>query len=96
MFVNLISNAIKYSKDDTTITIMAKVVDDRIKIKVMDQGIGMKEEDIPIALSAYRALQGIGYQSTGSCGLGLAIVKMLLDSHDATLSVNSVEKRNYY
>jgi signal transduction histidine kinase len=93
VFVNLISNAIKYSKDDTTITIMAKVVDDRMEIKVMDQGIGMKEEDIPIALSAYGTLQGIGYQSTGSYGLGLAIVKMLLDSHDATLSVSSVEKK---
>ncbi|MDP5110770.1 MAG: HAMP domain-containing histidine kinase [Rickettsiaceae bacterium] len=93
VFVNLISNAIKYSKDDTTITIMAKVVNDRMEIKVMDQGIGMKEEDIPIALSAYGTLQGIDYQSTGSYGLGLAIVKMLLDSHDATLSLSSVEKK---
>ena len=93
VFVNLISNAIKYSKDDTTITILAKVVDDKMEIKVIDQGIGMKEEDIPIALSAYGTLQGIDYQSTGSYGLGLAIVKMLIDSHDAALSVSSVEKK---
>ena len=59
----------------------------------MDQGIGMKEEDIPVALSAYGTLQGIDYQSTGSYGLGLAIVKMLLDAHDAILSVSSVEKK---
>lgn len=93
VFVNLISNAIKYSKDNTTITIMVKVVDEKMEIKVMDQGMGMKEEDIPIALSAYGTLQGIDYQSTGSYGLGLAIVKMLLDSHDAILSVSSVEKK---
>lgn len=93
VFVNLISNAIKYSKDNTTITIMAKVVDEKMEIKVMDQGIGMKEEDIPIALSAYGTLQDIDYQSTGSYGLGLAIVKMLIDSHDAILSVSSVEKK---
>lgn len=93
VFINLISNAIKYSKDDTTITISAKIVDNKMEIKVMDQGIGMKEEDIPIALSAYGTLRGIDYQSTGSYGLGLAIVKMLLDAHDAILSVSSVEKK---
>lgn len=93
VFINLISNAIKYSKDDTTITISAKIINNKMEIKVMDQGIGMKEEDIPIALSAYGTLQGIDYQSTGSYGLGLAIVKMLLDAHDAILSVSSVEKK---
>lgn len=93
VFINLISNAIKYSKDNTTITISAKIVDSKMEIKVMDQGIGMKEEDIPIALSAYGTLREIDYQSTGSYGLGLAIVKMLLDEHDAILSVSSVEKK---
>lgn len=93
VFINLISNSIKYSKDNTTITISARIVDNKMEIRVMDQGIGMKEEDIPVALSAYGTLQGIDYQSTGSYGLGLAIVKMLLDAHDAILSVSSVEKK---
>jgi signal transduction histidine kinase len=87
---NLVSNAIKYSKDDTTIKISAKIVDNEMEIKVMDQGIGMKEDDIPIAMSAYGILQSIDYQSSGSYGLGLAIVKMLLDAHDAILSISSV------
>ena len=93
VFINLISNSIKYSKDNTTITISARIVDNKMEIRVMDQGIGMKEEDIPVALSAYGTLQGIDYQSNGSYGLGLAIVKMLLDAHDAILSVSSVEKK---
>ncbi len=88
---NLVSNAIKYSKDDTTITISAKIVEKKMEIKVIDQGTGMKEEDIPIALSAYGTLQTIDYQTTGSYGLGLAIVKMLLDAHEAILSVSSIE-----
>jgi signal transduction histidine kinase len=90
---NLISNAIKYSKDDTTITISAKIINNKMEIKVMDQGIGMKEEEIPIAVSAYGILQSIDYQSAGSYGLGLAIVKMLLDAHDATLSISSVVEK---
>ena len=93
VFSNLISNAIKYSKDNSTIMISIKIIENQMEIKVMDQGIGMKEEDIPIALSAYVTLQEIDYQSTGSYGLGLAIVKMLLDAHDAILSISSVEKK---
>ncbi len=88
---NLISNSIKYSKDNTTITIAAKVTYEEMVITVMDQGIGMKESDVPIALSAYGTLREQDYNSVGSYGLGLAIVKMLLDAHEAELCVNSVE-----
>jgi len=88
---NLISNSIKYSKDATTITIIAKVIYEEMVIIVMDQGIGMKESDVPIALSAYGTLREQDYNSLGSYGLGLAIVKMLLDAHETELIINSVE-----
>ncbi|MBN8512248.1 MAG: sensor histidine kinase [Rickettsiales bacterium] len=88
---NLVSNSIKYSEDDTTITITVKLVNDEMVICVQDQGIGMKEKDIPVALSAYGTLREQNYNSLGSYGLGLAIVKMLLEAHDAELKINSVE-----
>ena len=88
---NLISNSIKYSKDDTTITITVKAAYEEMIITVMDQGIGMKESDVPIALSAYGTLREQDYNSLGSYGLGLAIVKMLLDAHETELIINSVE-----
>lgn len=88
---NLVSNSIKYSEDDTTITITVKLVNDEMVICVQDQGIGMKEKDIPVALSAYGTLREQNYNSLGFYGLGLAIVKMLLEAHDAELKINSVE-----
>jgi signal transduction histidine kinase len=90
---NLISNSIKYSKDHTTITITAKIVYEEMVITIMDQGIGMKESDVPIALSAYGTLREQDYNSIGSYGLGLTIVKMLLDAHEAKLDINSVESK---
>jgi hypothetical protein len=88
---NLISNSIKYSKDDTTITITVNVAHEEMFVTVMDQGIGMKESDVPIALSAYGTLREQDYNSLGSYGLGLAIVKMLLEAHETELIINSVE-----
>ncbi len=88
---NLISNSIKYSKDNTTITIAAKVSYEEMVITVMDQGVGMKESDVPVALSAYGTLREQDYNSVGSYGLGLAIVKMLLDAHEAELRITSIE-----
>lgn len=88
---NLISNSIKYSKDNTIITVAAKVIYDEMVITITDQGVGMKESDVPIALSAYGTLREQDYNSVGSYGLGLTIVKMLLDAHEAELSITSIE-----
>jgi signal transduction histidine kinase len=88
---NLISNSIKYSKDNTTIRITAECVRKKLEIKVIDQGIGMSEEELPIALSAYVTVHGSDYNNTGSYGLGLPIVKMLLDAHDAKILIDSIK-----
>ncbi|WP_322777170.1 sensor histidine kinase, partial [Candidatus Megaera venefica] len=88
---NLISNSIKYSKDNTTITVTAKIIYEEMVITIMDQGVGMKESDVPVALSAYGTLREQDYNSVGSYGLGLAIVKMLLDAHEAELRITSIE-----
>ena len=86
---NLISNSIKYSKDNTTIEVTGKIIKNKMEIKIIDQGIGMNEQEIPIALSTYGTIHNVDYSSTGSYGLGLPIVKMLLDVHDAKLSIES-------
>lgn len=87
---NLISNSFKYSLDDTEITVVSKMDKDKLCIEVIDQGIGMSEEDIQIALTKYGTVHG---ENKGnwieSYGLGLQIVQMLLNSHNATLKIKS-------
>lgn len=93
VFSNLVNNAIKYSKDGTTTSLTVKVVDGEMEIRITDQGIGIKEKDIPIALNAYRTIRGIDYQPSGSYGIGLAVVRMILEAHDATFSISSIENK---
>jgi signal transduction histidine kinase len=85
---NLISNAIKYSNDGTTVTVVAKVAHDNMEIEVIDQGIGMSSDDIKVALSIYGMVTRNSH-FIDSYGLGLPIVKMLVDIHDGKLSIKS-------
>lgn len=86
---NLISNSIKYSDKNTVINICVKMDQSQMVITISDQGIGMKQEEIPIALSKYGTIHREDYQKGGSYGLGLPIVKMLLDAHEAILTIDS-------
>ena len=87
---NLISNAIKYSNDNTAINVSARIINEQMEIEVCDQGIGMTENEIQVALSTYGIASKKSHDLIESYGLGLPIVKMLLDAHDAQLEIKSV------
>ncbi len=85
VFVNLIDNAIKYSKENGTVYVNAAPVNDTVQIIVSDDGIGIKEEDLPfITQKFYRA----DTTRKGS-GIGLAVVKDIIASHGGTLDIES-------
>jgi len=86
---NLVSNSIKYSDKNTVINICVKMDKGQMLITITDQGVGMKQEEIPIALSKYGIIHRQDYQKGGSYGLGLPIVKMLLAAHEAILNIDS-------
>ncbi len=86
---NLVSNSIKYSDKNTVINICVKMDKGQMLITITDQGVGMKQEEIPIALSKYGIIHRQDYQKGGSYGLGLPIAKMLLAAHEAILNIGS-------
>ena len=86
---NLISNALKYSKTNTIVRVVARVQDHDLYLEVIDQGSGMTEDEIAIALTQYGTLRKKNFDFIASYGLGLPIVKKLLSAHDAKLIIDS-------
>lgn len=89
ILVNLISNSIKYSPQNTVITISAIIQDNRMAISVEDQGFGMDEQQIATALQKWGVVKSEYSQNTDSSGLGLPLAKYLAELHDAEFDINS-------
>lgn len=86
---NLVSNAIRYTPAEGSITITWSVNESGGYLAVADTGIGIAEDDIPrVTERFYRTDSGRARQRGGT-GLGLAIVKHALRRHGAELSVES-------
>ncbi len=87
---NLISNAMKFSKEDGgIIMISAKKDGDMAKISVSDTGIGIREEDIPKLFQKFEQLDSGLSRKYDGAGLGLAITKQLVELHGGNIIVKS-------
>lgn len=84
---NLLTNAIKYSPDGSTVTMTLATEGRDAVIQVTDQGIGIPEEDIPRLFEPFHRAGNVDeFQGTG---LGLAIAMQTIDLHKGTISVES-------
>jgi nitrogen-specific signal transduction histidine kinase/CheY-like chemotaxis protein len=87
--LNLISNAVKFTKSGT-ITVSARPIEtDRIEIAVSDSGIGISEAALPGLFSRYYRGDLESRRQFGGSGLGLAIVKGLVDVMNGSITVES-------
>jgi PAS domain S-box-containing protein len=86
---NLISNAIKYSHPNTTITIEVLREKDFVVTKVVDQGQGVREEELPRVFEAFQKTSTKPTAGEKSTGLGLAIVKKIVEGHQGEIGVES-------
>lgn len=77
-FVNIISNAIKYSSDCGTIEIRAVVDNGYVTISVRDHGIGIPEESLHRIFDAFYRVDNTAARRTSGTGIGLAIVKEII------------------
>ena len=86
---NLLTNAIKYSDNQGTVTLSAEEIDNSVLIKVKDAGIGISEEDqYHIFDKFYRSNDQQVRDRTGH-GLGLSLTKDIIHLHHGTLTVKS-------
>jgi signal transduction histidine kinase len=91
VFMNLVSNAVKYTPAGGSVAVKAWSENDQIKVKVSDTGIGIPEEALPrIFDEFYRAKNAKAIEMEGT-GLGLAIAKDVVEQHGGRISVESTE-----
>jgi len=86
---NLISNAIKFSPQGSTVTIDAKRVDDHIRIEVIDTGIGISEEDQKKLFKSFVQIDSSNSRQFTGTGLGLALVKQFVEMHGGKVWIES-------
>lgn len=84
---NLISNAVKYSPDQSPIDIVLSCEADAAVIQVRDRGIGIPEEDQQHLFEPFHRAANVEHIS--GCGLGLSIIKSAVELHGGAISVES-------
>jgi len=88
-FTNLLSNALKYSPDDSVVKVRWYKNKDSITLAVKDEGEGISRADISRVTERFYRVEIKRHKKVNGTGLGLAIVKHVLMRHDGLLSISS-------
>ena len=86
---NLISNAIKYTYEEGTVTISAKETHEKIIISVEDTGVGIDQNNINLLFKASRGSISRGTHNETGTGFGLILCKEIIDIHKEQIWVES-------
>jgi two-component system, OmpR family, phosphate regulon sensor histidine kinase PhoR len=87
---NLVENSIKYGKENgTTEVSIEDFVNNKVIIKVIDNGEGIENHHIPRLFERFYRVDKSGARSEGGSGLGLAIVKHIIERHNEKINVES-------
>jgi signal transduction histidine kinase len=90
LFVILLDNAIKYSANKTTINVSIEKENSLVFVKVKDNGVGIRKEDLPHIFDRfYRADRSRTKQKINGYGLGLSIAKRIVTLHNGSVKVES-------
>jgi two-component system phosphate regulon sensor histidine kinase PhoR len=91
MMLNLIENAIKYSRDGGKVRVSGELIPetDKVLIQVRDQGIGISSEHIDRLFERFYRVDKSRSSKAGGTGLGLSIVKHIANLFEAELKVES-------
>lgn len=86
---NLVVNSIKYGKQGGKTKVDFMDMDDQVLIEVRDNGIGIKEQDLPRIFERFYRTDKSRSRDIGGTGLGLSIVKHIIEAHKQTINVSS-------
>ena len=86
---NLLDNAIKYSKSNTTIHVSSRLEQDKIVLEIRDQGHGIEAQHLSRIFERFYRVDKGRSRDVGGTGLGLSIVKHIIRIHHASIEVES-------
>jgi len=89
VFMNLISNSIKYGKEDGKTRVRFFDMDNNMLIEIADNGIGIEEDSLDRLCERFYRVDKNRSREIGGTGLGLAIVKHILEGHNQKINVRS-------
>jgi len=89
VFLNIISNAVKYTPSGGTIKIETKSIGTSLQVCIFDNGIGIPEEDMPRIFDRFFRIHKARTREMGGTGLGLSIAKEIVKAHDGSISISS-------
>ncbi|MEO5886330.1 MAG: ATP-binding protein, partial [Anaerolineales bacterium] len=91
VLVNLIHNAVKFTRAGGEVALIAEAVDGFVRFAVRDSGVGIPQEEIP---RIFERFYRVDKSRTGSgTGLGLSIAKHIVEAHAGKIWVESVDGR---
>lgn len=93
IFVNLISNSIKYTPNGGRVTISLYRSGEELRIKVVDTGIGIAPADVQRIFEKFYRIRTESTKNIAGSGLGLSIVKRIVDLHKGSIHVESDENK---
>jgi len=81
VIANLINNAVKFTEEDEKISVEIKILETKIRVGVIDTGIGIAKSDLPQLFNRFVQVSNAGVAGKKGVGLGLSIVKELVERH---------------
>jgi signal transduction histidine kinase len=88
ILLNLLTNAIKFTKEGGQVIVSGTMVDGELRLRVRDNGVGMTKDEIAFAMQPFHQLDTAPRKQTGT-GLGLPVTKALVDANRARLVLSS-------
>ena len=86
VLLNFLTNAVRYSKENSKIILSVAKIENKIEFSVQDKGQGIEEKYLPKIFDRFFQVPGT---SNGGTGMGLAISKEIIEKHNGTIAVQS-------
>jgi len=86
-FVNIVGNAVKYSRDGSTVTVKVEEDGNEIVILIEDSGIGISPDDLSHIFDGF--YRGKGSDVAAGYGIGLAVSRQIVEAHYGSIAVES-------